>query len=224
MTKNDLMNAITCRAEGLGFRVYTSMDDGFPDCFIVGGSRLLIVKLMDETEEELPAVSLPAWWATKLRETGIHVYCWRPSHWDQGRVEAVLCNKEESVAGENGSEPGDDSYAGLLAMVREAHAKRERADAAFEEAQRCAIQFLRDAEVEVHEDDLVKVLDSLGVGNGSFAGRDVVTCLMVTPIRRAEGGRVTKYRRMLQFERGRFERSRGIDGQSRVEWVPELKP
>lgn len=59
---------------------------GFPDLVMIR-DRLLMVELKAEkgrmTPEQLD-------WAASLANAGVEVYCWRPSQWISGEIEAVL--------------------------------------------------------------------------------------------------------------------------------------
>ena len=94
------------------------------------------------------------------------------------------------ATGDSRSEPGDDSYAGLLAMVRRSWRRRQENQAAFNEAKHMAGQFLRDAGVPVHRDDLVRVLRAMGTGVGAdFTPTELVEALSL-PCGHAAGHKV----------------------------------
>lgn len=58
---------------------------GFPDLVLVRPPRLVFAELKSERGKETAEQVL---WMTSLRATGIEVYVWRPSQWEE--IEEVL--------------------------------------------------------------------------------------------------------------------------------------
>ncbi len=64
---------------------------GFPDIIAARPPRLVIVECKTQTGKLTPEQEL---WLTDLEviryEKGIEVYVWRPCHWTDGSIEAIL--------------------------------------------------------------------------------------------------------------------------------------
>jgi len=95
MTATVLLNAVRERdfqqqvqdlARLCGFRVYHTYDsrrspEGYPDCCFVRPPRLIYAELKSERGKPTPA---QLEWLHDLAEiSGVEVFIWRPSDWDQ---------------------------------------------------------------------------------------------------------------------------------------------
>ena len=95
MTERQLSHSIVQLATRLGWRVHTLADSrslrchhpGFPDLILAKGTRLLAVELKAEKGRMRPGQQ---GWLDALALTGAEAYLWRPCHWLDGTVEAVL--------------------------------------------------------------------------------------------------------------------------------------
>jgi hypothetical protein len=60
---------------------------GFPDLLLVRGDRVIVAELKSSTGRTTTAQSE---WLIACGGAGIENYIWRPQHWNDGRIAAVL--------------------------------------------------------------------------------------------------------------------------------------
>lgn len=98
LAERDLQAAVVELARWLGWMCWHDFDSrrneaGMPDLILLRGARLAFAELKSARGSLRPD---QARWLTALRGVpGVEVHLWRPSHWYDGTIEAVLSRDDE---------------------------------------------------------------------------------------------------------------------------------
>src|SRR5690606_27680126 len=90
VSEKEFMQSVIDFARALRWRVYHTHDSrrsepGFPDLFMVRGTRAIAAELKRVEGQVTPAQRD---WLQAINATGIETYIWKPIHWDE--IKAVL--------------------------------------------------------------------------------------------------------------------------------------